>query len=65
MAKTLLAAGVLCDFEFGNHEELELYLYWLDQRQINYKVIETFERPDGIVLVRILQHYNSVDLIEL
>lgn len=65
MAKTLLAAGVLRDFEFGNHEEYELYLYRLDHRQINYKVIETFERSDGTVLVRILQQYNSTDLIVL
>jgi len=65
MAKTLLAAGVLRDFEFGNQEEFELYLYRLDHRQINYKVIETFERSDGTVLVRILQQYNSADLIEL
>ena len=65
MAKTLLAAGVLRDFEFGNHEELELYLYRLDHRQFNYKVIETFERSDGTVLIRILQQYNNADLIEL
>lgn len=65
MAKILLAAGVLRDFEFGNRDEYELYLYRLDYRQINYKVIEIFERSDGTILVRILQQYNSADLIEL
>lgn len=65
MAKTLLAAGVLRDFEFGSRDELYLYLYALDHRCITYKVLETFERSDGTVLVRILQQYNSADLIEL
>lgn len=65
MAKTLLAAGTLRDFEFGNQEEFDLYLYRLDHRLINYKVIETFKRSDGTVIVRVLTPYNNSDLIEL
>lgn len=65
MSRRLLAAGYLRDFEFDSKSDLEIYLYQLDHRMINYRVIETFERSDGTVLVRILQQYNSADLIEL
>lgn len=65
MSRTLLAAGILRDFEFSTLHDYEIYLYRLDHREVKYKVIETFERSDGTVLARILQQYNSADLIEL
>ena len=65
MIKTLLAAGIVRDYEFGSMSVLERHLYSLDHRKINYRILETFERPDGTVLVRILQQYNNSDLIQL
>lgn len=65
MIKTLLSAGIIRDYEFMSFDDYEIYLYQLDHRQVVYKVIETFERSDGTVIVRILQQYNNVDLIEL
>lgn len=65
MSKKLLAAGMLRDFEFGCQDELDLYLYALDHRLISYRILDKFTRSDGTVLVRILQQYNAVDLIEL
>lgn len=65
MIRELLAAGILRDMKFRCMDDLEVYLYGLDHRRINYKVIETFERPDQTVLVRIVQQYNNADLIKL
>lgn len=65
MVKCLLAAGIVRDYEFLNMRVFDLYLDQLDKRNINYKVIETFERPDTTVLVRIVQQYNNSDLIQL
>lgn len=63
--RELLAAGMLRDFCFCSMDELEIYLHALDHRKVVYRVLETFERTDGSVLCRILQQYNSVDLIKL
>ena len=65
MSKKLLAAGLLRDFEFGSMSELEEFLDSLAIRCYPYKVIETFERSDGTVLVRILSQFLNCDLIEL
>ena len=65
MSKILLAAGIVRDYEFLTREYFDLYLYQLDHRKIVYKVLETFERPDQTVIVRIVQQYNNADLIEL
>lgn len=65
MIKCLLAAGIVRDFEFLCMDHLEVYLHSLDQRKIVYKVLETFERPDETVPVRIVQQYNNADLIQL
>lgn len=65
MIKTLLAAGVVRDYEFMSMEDLELHLYSLDHRKVNYRILETYQRHDGTVLVRILQQYNNSDLIQL
>ena len=65
MVKYLLAAGIVRDYEFLSMDHLVVYLYSLDHRNIVYKVLETFERPDRTVLVRIVQQYNNADLIKL
>lgn len=65
MIKFLLAAGIVRDYAFASMSDLELHLYSLDHRKVNYRVMETFECPDGTVLVRILQQYNNSDLIQL
>lgn len=65
MSKRLLAAGIVRDLEFDSMERLELYLYQLERRCIEHKVIETFERADGFVISRILMQFGGVPLIEL
>ena len=65
MIKILLAAGIVRDFEFLCMDHFEVYLDQLDHRKIVYKVLETFERPDQTVLVRIVQQYNNADLIKI
>lgn len=65
MVRCLLAAGIVRDYEFLTLDHLDLYLYQLDHRKIVYKVLETFERPDQTVVVRIVQQYNNADLIKL
>lgn len=65
MIKCLLAAGIVRDYEFLTREHLDLYLYELDHRKVVYQVLETFERPDKTVIVRIVQQYNNTDLIQL
>ena len=63
--KTLLAAGYVRDILFRSKDVFDLYLYDLDHRKAIYKVLDTFVRDDGSIIVRILQQYNNVDLIEL
>lgn len=63
--KTLLAAGYVRDILFRSKDVFDLYLYVLDHRKTSYKVLDTFVRDDGSIIVRILQQYNNVDLIEL
>lgn len=65
MIKTLLSAGIVRDYEFMSMEDFEVHLYALDHRKVNYRILETYQRPDGTVLVRILQQYNNSDLIQL
>lgn len=63
--KELLAAGIVRDIQFRSKDVFDLYLYNLDHREVNYKVLDTFVRDDGSMIVRILQQYNNVDLIQL
>lgn len=63
--KQLLAAGIVRDFRFGCNADLDLYLNCLVYRRINYVILETSTCYDGSVLVRIVQQYNDVDLIDL
>ena len=65
MSKRLLAAGIVRDLEFDSMDSLEVYLYQLQHKCIDYKSLETFERSDGSVIVRLLCQYNNADLIEL
>lgn len=64
-AKEILAAGYVRDILFRSKEVFDLYLYNLDHRKICYKVIETFTRDDGSIIVRIVQQYNHAEMIRL
>ena len=63
--KTLLAAGVVRDIEFRSSDVFDLYLYDLDHKKVVYKVLDSYVRADGSMIVRILQQYNNADLIQL
>ena len=63
--KTLLAAGYIRDIEFRNKVVYDLYICDLDHRKVAYVILDTFNRADGSFIVRILQQYNNVDLIQL
>lgn len=63
--KYLLAAGIVRDIEFRSKEVFDLYLYALDHRKAVYKVLDTYVRQDGSIIVRIVQQYNGSDLIQL
>ena len=63
--KTLLAAGIVRDIEFRSSEIFDLYLDALDHKNVVYKVLDTYVRPDGSMIVRILQQHNNSDLIQL
>ena len=63
--KEVLAAGIVRDIEFVSHYAMEVYLSDLDQRKVNYKVLKTFERYDGVTRIRIIQQYNNSPLIKL
>ena len=63
--RELLAAGIVRDFRFSRMDELEQYIDRLEERKAEFKVLETSERPDGIVFARIIQSYNNCPLIQL
>ena len=65
MAKRLLAAGIVRDLEFDSRDRLYLYLYELEHRSIQFKILRTDTRPDGTLVVRIVQQYNQADLIKI
>lgn len=65
MAKKLLAAGYVRDLMFDNADSLELYLYDLNHKKLQHKILDKFVRDDGSVIIRILQQYNRAPLIEL
>lgn len=64
-AKEVLAAGVVRDLLFRDHEAYELHLYSLEHRHERYQVIETMNREDGSIIARILSGYNNSPLIQL
>lgn len=63
--KTLFAAGVVRDIEFRSSDVFDLYLYDLEHKKVVYKVLDSYVRDDGSMIVRVLQQYNNVDLIQL
>lgn len=63
--KTLLGAGVVRDIEFRSSDVFDLYLYDLEHKKVVYKVLDSYVRDDGSMIVRVLQQYNNVDLIQL
>lgn len=63
--KHLLAAGIVRDLEFRNKEAFEVYLHSLDHQKKLYKVLDTYTRDDGSMIVRIVQQYNDSELINL
>lgn len=64
MAKIILAAGLVRDFEFSSEACLERYLKALSREYV-WKELDRFVRADGSVVVRIAQQYGDADLIEL
>lgn len=65
MARKLLAAGYVRDIAFEHPDSLQFYLYCLDSRKVNYKILDKYDRADGSCIIRILQQYNNTPLIDL
>lgn len=65
MRKRLLAAGYLRDIEFDNQYSLDLYLYSLDRKRLQYRILDKYVRSDDSIIIRILQQYYNADLIQL
>ena len=63
--KELLAAGIVKDYRFRNQAELDIYLYDLKHKHIQYQILEQVTRQDGTVLVRITVGYSNAPLIQL
>ena len=63
--KELLAAGFVRDILFRNGDDCQVYISELDHRKVNYKILDSAVRDDGGVIIRILQQYNNVPLIQL
>ena len=63
--KETLAAGYIRDILFRTGDDCQVYIYDLDHRHVDYKILETTARDDGSVIIRILQQYNNSPLIQL
>lgn len=63
--KELLAAGYVRDILFRDMEECEIYLGGLRNKMLAYKILDSFTRDDGSVIIRILQQYNNAPMIQL
>lgn len=63
--KVILAGGYVRDILFASAEAEELYLYQLQHRCIEHKVLDRLQREDGQVIIRIVQQYNNSPLIQL
>lgn len=63
--KELLAAGLIRDILFGSNDDVDLYIYKLEHQCDQYKILDRYDREDGSVIIRIMQQYNNVPLIEL
>lgn len=63
--KVILAAGYVRDILFASAEAEELYLYTLQHRCIEHKILDKLQRDDGSVILRIVQQYSNSPLIKL
>lgn len=63
--RELLAAGLVKDYRFRDHEALEAYIYDLELKKIRYEILEKGYCDDGTVLLRISMGYNQTPLIQL
>ena len=63
--KELLAAGYVRDILFRNPNDAQFYIYDLDHRKVEYRILDSYTRDDGSVIIRILQQYNNSPLIQL
>lgn len=61
----LLAAGIVRDLLFASKSDRDLYFARLDGRKIRYELLDTYEREDGSVIIRIVQQYNDSDMIRI
>lgn len=63
--KEILAAGIVQDIQFCSQYARDMYFYGLERGNVTHKVLETFEREDGSVIIRIVKQYNGSPLIQL
>ena len=63
--KEILAGGIVRDILCNTWKDMEDYLTKLDSVRTQHKVLETFERLDGSVIIRIVTSYNHTKLIQL
>lgn len=63
--KELLAAGLIRDILFCSNDEVDLYIHELEHRCFQYEILDRYVREDGSEIIRIMQQYNNVPLIEL
>ena len=63
--KELLAAGLIRDILFCSNDEVDLYIHELEHRCVQYEILDRYVREDGSEIIRIIQQYNNVPLIEL
>ena len=65
MKKRLLAAGYLRDIEFDSQDSMDLYIYSLEHKKLEFKILDKFTRDDGSIIIRILQQYNNAEMVKL
>lgn len=63
--KKLLAAGIVKDYLFDTEKAMEVYLEDQNQNYKEFKVLETYRRSDGSVIIRVSVQYNNSPLIQL
>ena len=61
--KEILAAGYFRDILFQSKDDLELYIYQLQHRYQNYKILEQYNREDGSVIIRIAFSSRTTTLL--
>lgn len=63
--KTVLAAGYVRDLLFTSEAHAQGYIQKLDYQGVEYKILDSYRREDGTVIIRVLQQYNNSPLISL